>query len=217
MKAVVFDMDGVLFDTERLCMNSWIEIANRWQIPDMEIVFPRCIGCNYADTKQIMKDFYGDDFELDRFRKEASDWYWDYVEQKGLPMKIGVRKLLDFLNKQGYVIGLASSTRQESVNRNLEIAGIRDYFSVIITGDVVEHSKPKPDIYLLACERLGVRPEETFAIEDSHNGIRSAYSAGMKPIMVPDMLPPNEEMEEKSLFICNNLLEVMEKLQSEER
>ena len=87
---------------------------------------------------------------------------------------------------------MASSTRYSSVVNHLEEAGIKDYFSVIVTGDMVEHSKPKPDIYLLACEKLGVEPAKAYAVEDSYNGIRSAHAAGMKPVMVPDLLEPDE-------------------------
>lgn len=212
MKAVVFDMDGVLFDTEKLCMDSWCTIAKEQNIPDMEVVFPKCIGRNAKDTEMIIYDHYGRDFNYEGFRKIASEWFWNYVEENGLPVKIGVREILDYLQKEGYAIGLASSTKYSSVMHHLKEAGITDYFSVVVTGDMVEHSKPKPDIYLLACERLGVSPEEAYAIEDSFNGIRAAYAAGMKPIMVPDLLSPDEEMEALSIYICKDLLEVMKRL-----
>lgn len=194
-KAVVFDMDGVLFDTERLCQDSWIEVANRRGLPDMEIIFPKCIGRNANDSRQIVLEAYGADFDYEVFRREASDWFWKYLEENGLPVKEGVRELLNWLKEQGWRIGLASSTRRSSVISHLEQAGIKDFFEEIITGDMVEHSKPLPDIYLLACRKLMVDPAETYAIEDSPNGIRSAYRAGMKPIMVPDLLSPDGEME----------------------
>ena len=123
-------------------------------------------------------------------------------------MKTGVREILNFLQEAGYKIGLASSTKYESVIHHLETTGIREYFSVIVTGNMVEHSKPQPDIYLLACEKLGVKPDEAYAIEDSPNGIRAAHRAGMKPIMVPDMIKPDEEMKELSYQIFENLIEV---------
>jgi len=209
MKAVIFDMDGVLFDTERLCMESWCVLAKEQGIPDMEIVFPKCIGRNAADTEEIVTDYYGEGFDYDTFRKKASDWFWQYIKNNGLPIKTGVKEILAYLKQEGYAVGLASSTRYSSVVNHLEEAGIKDYFSVIVTGDMVEHSKPKPDIYLLACEKLGVEPAKAYAVEDSYNGIRSAHAAGMKPVMVPDLLEPDEEMESLSFLICKDLLEVL--------
>ena len=215
-KAVVFDMDGVLFDTERLCQESWIEVANRRGLPDMEIIFPKCIGRNANDSRQIVLEAYGADFDYEVFRREASDWFWKYLEENGLPVKEGVRELLNWLKEQGWRIGLASSTRRSSVISHLEQAGIKDFFEEIITGDMVEHSKPLPDIYLLACRKLMVDPAETYAIEDSPNGIRSAYRAGMKPIMVPDLLSPDGEMEQLSTCIFSGLLDVLDYFRSQE-
>ena len=210
MKAVVFDMDGLLFDTERLCMKSWVQVAKEWDIPDMEKVFPQCIGLNANDTRSLLLAHYGQDFPLEKFQKEASDWFRADIAQNGLPVMTGVKEILSYLNTTDYLIGLASSTKSDSVVKKLEMAGIREYFSVIVTGDMVEHSKPRPDIYLLACEKLGVEPGQAYALEDSPNGIRAAHSAGMKPIMVPDMIAPDEEMERLSFLICKDLLEVKE-------
>ena len=109
-------------------------------------------------------------------------------------------------------MGLASSTNRDTVIRHLEQAGILSYFSAIIGGDEIIHSKPEPDIYLLACEKLGVKPEETYAIEDSYYGIISAYRAGMRPIMVPDLLPPTEEMRQISESILEDLIQVRDYL-----
>lgn len=210
MKAVVFDMDGVLFDTERLCMESWIAVAEKEGLPDMEIIFPRCIGLNANDSRQVVLDAYGQDFDFAGFRELASAWFWDYIKKNGLPVKPGVRELLKWLKQEGRIVGLASSTRRSSVISHLEQAELTEYFQAVITGDMVEHSKPLPDIYLLACRELGVEPGEAYAIEDSPNGIRSAYAAGLHPIMVPDMIAPDEEMEQKSDRIFRDLAEVLD-------
>ena len=209
MKAVVFDMDGVLFDTERLCMEAWVTVARGRGIHDMEQVFPNCIGRSAADDEKVIKDHYGQDFDYEGFRKEASEEFWRVIEEKGRPQKKGVTELLAYLREDGWKVGLASSTNRASVLRHLEDAGIREAFTQVIGGDEIKHSKPEPDIYLQACRELGTPPEETYAIEDSHNGSRSAYRAGMKPIMVPDMLPPTEEMEQLSIAILPDLLEVL--------
>lgn len=208
VKAVVFDMDGVLFDTERLCMDSWLAVAEKQGIPDMEKFFPSCIGRNLTDTRALFHEFYGDAFDYDVFRKQASMWFHEVIERKGVPVKPGVREILTFLKEGGYHIGLASSTSRPAVENHRERAGIRDYFQSLTTGDMVLHSKPFPDIYLMACGSMGADPARTVAVEDSPNGIRSAYSAGMIPVMVPDLLAPDEEMREKSAVICEDLREV---------
>lgn len=215
MNTVVFDMDGVLFDTERLCEQSWVVMAKEEGLPNMEEIFPRCIGLNANDSRRIVMEAYGEDFNYEGFRAKASDWFWNYIEENGLPVKPGVRELLAWLQQRNWRVGLASSTRRSSVMKCLERAGIQSFFSVVVTGDMVEHSKPRPDIYLMACSKLGAEPEQAYAIEDSPNGIRSAYAAGMSPLMVPDMIAPDEEMEKLSTGIFRDLGEVLEFLQGE--
>lgn len=208
MKSVIFDMDGVLFDTERLCLESWLAVSKRQGIEDMAEFFPKCIGRNGPDTRALVLEHYGADFPYEEFCKEASVQFHRLVEQNGLPVKKGVHEILNFLKQENWAVGLASSTAYKSVTAHLEQAGLRDCFSVIVTGDMVEHSKPQPDIYLMACDRLGKQPDRCYAIEDSPNGIRAAYRAGMKPIMVPDLVAPDAEMEEICHKIFLNLEEV---------
>ncbi len=209
VKAVIFDMDGVLFNTEWLCMDSWISVAREKGMPDMETFFPTCIGRNLTDTAVLFREFYGESYDYGQFRRQASAKFHEYIEKNGMPVKTGAREILDFLRHRGYLIGLASSSSHQSVEEHLERAGLREYFISLTTGDMVEHSKPQPDIYLMACESLGVHPAQALAIEDSPNGIRAAYSAGMIPVMVPDLIKPDREMQEKSALICRDLLEVM--------
>lgn len=129
----------------------------------------------------------------------------------------GAESLLRWLKESGWILGLASSTRSATVMKHLEQAGFSEYFSTVVTGDMVENSKPQPDIYLLACRELGVRPEEAYAIEDSPNGIRSAHAAGMRPLMVPDMIAPDEEMMRLSFRIFDDLTQVLEYLKGERK
>jgi len=209
MKAIVFDMDGVLFDTEVLCMKGWMAIAEENGMAGMEEVFPRCIGLNANDSKQVVLEAYGEDFAYDSFRRQTADWFREYIEEHGLPVKPGVAETLEWLKSTGYTVGLASSTRTETVHSHLDRAGFGKYFSTVVTGNMVEHSKPQPDIYLLACRNLGVDPREAYAVEDSPNGIRSAYRAGMSPLMVPDMIAPDEEMQRLSTEIFTDMTEVL--------
>lgn len=209
MRAIIFDMDGVLFDTERLCMQAWMAVAEKWGLPGMEEVFPQCIGLNSNDSRQVVFNAYGKDFDYPLFRRHAAEWFEDAINKNGVPVKPGVRELLEWLRESRYAVGLASSTKGESVRSHLSRTGLSDYFSAVITGDMVEHSKPRPDIYLLACERLNVEPEQTYAIEDSPNGIRAAHRAGMCPVMVPDMIAPDEEMRQLSYIILKDLTEVL--------
>lgn len=213
MKTIVFDMDGVLFDTERLLQNSWIITARAHGLPGMEEIFPKCIGLNANDSRQLVMAAYGQDFDYQSFREEASAHFRKCIIENGLPVKPGVRELLQWLKEEDWSVGLASSTRRESVMDHLERAGIRDYFSVVVTGDMVEHSKPRPDIYLMACEMLGADPGKSYAIEDSPNGVRSAHAAGMSCLTVPDMIMPDREIEALSTQIFADLTQVLAYLQ----
>jgi HAD superfamily hydrolase (TIGR01509 family) len=204
-EAVVFDMDGVIFDSERAVMLCWIELANKYGIEDIEEPYLACTGTNLARTKEIMLEAYGDDFPYDMYAKEASIMYHEKYDGGNLPMKPGVAELLEYLKHEKKKIALASSTRRQTVVNQLEWAGIKDYFDVIICGDMVKKSKPAPDIFLKACEELKVAPEKAYAIEDSYNGIRAAYAGKLRPIMVPDLLPPNEEMNSMAEVVLSDL------------
>jgi HAD superfamily hydrolase (TIGR01509 family) len=144
-----------------------------------------------------------------RIRKKTEMLMLETMERDGMPMKPGVREILEWLKKHGYRIAMASSSSQKSVRHHLERAEILDYFETLTTGDMVKHSKPQPDIYQKACESIGQKPENCYAIEDSPNGIRSAYSAGMKVIMVPDLQQPDEEIQGKICGKCDSLLDVI--------
>ena len=206
--AVVFDMDGVIFDSERAVMNCWIALAEKYGIQDIEGPYLACTGTTMARTREIMMEAYGADFPYDIYAKEASRMYHERYDGGRLPMKPGVFVILDFLKHAGKKIALASSTRRQTVVSQLRDAEILDYFDEVTTGDMVTRSKPAPDIFLLACERIHVTPERAYAIEDSYNGIRAAKAGGLRPIMVPDLLPANEEMIEISEVVLPDLKDV---------
>ena len=207
-KAVVFDMDGVIFDSERLVLECWMELAERNKIPEMEQTFYKCIGTNRAQTKEIFEECYGTQFDYEKFREEASVLYHTRYDDGRLPMKPYVVELLEYLKEQGIPVCVASSTRYAVVEQEIRDAGILPYFQSLTCGDMVKRSKPDPEIFLMACKSLSVAPEETIAIEDSFNGIRAAHRAGMFPVMVPDMVAPDEEMKTLAGKIFADLSEV---------
>ncbi len=195
-RTVVFDMDGVIFDTENLVLSCWKIIGEKYGFGQVEEVFRQCIGTNSTETSRIIKENLGEDFEYDKFRPEARALFAEKTEERGIPVKRGARELLSYLKVNGYKIGLASSTQKAVVDAQLEQMGLLKFFQVTIGGDMVSHSKPHPEIYQKACEALGVNPQDAYAIEDSYHGVRSAKAAGMDVIMVPDLLEATDEMRE---------------------
>ncbi|MGN0266951.1 MAG: HAD-IA family hydrolase [Lachnospiraceae bacterium] len=210
--AVIFDMDGVIFDSEKLVVECWKEVADRHGIAGVEAVCRECFGTNREVSRQKFKAYYGQDFPYDEYKKEMSDLFFSRSSGGRLPMKPGVVELLTALRQNGIMTAIASSTRRAIVYEEIGEAGLLDLFDQILCGDMVERSKPDPEIFLKACQLLGVRPEESYVIEDSYNGIRAAYAGGMHPIMVPDQLEPDEEMAEKAEIICRDLFAVIEYL-----
>lgn len=208
--AVIFDMDGTIFDSERLVLECWQRIGKRYGIPDIGEVFMRCIGTNKARTQEIVFGHYGKDFPYEKFSRESSALFHEMTEKEGLPVKTGAREILVYLREQNIPLGLASSTRLAAVTQELGDAGLYECFQTVVGGDLLKNSKPAPDIYLMTCERMGVLPQNTYAIEDSYNGIRSAHSAGLHPVMVPDMMPATEEMRDLSEAIFEDLFQVRE-------
>lgn len=208
-KTVIFDMDGVIFDTEVLILKCWNQIGEKNGIKDIDIVCRKCIGTNLAETRKIVLQHYGQDFPYDVFREQTSALFREKTKERGIPVKRGARELLSYFKVNGFQIGLASSTRKAVLEEELSQAGLLKFFHVLIGGDMVTHSKPHPEIYIRACEELGTRPSDTYAIEDSFNGVRSAHSAGMRVIMVPDIVQPDDEMREKSVEIFPTLMGVL--------
>lgn len=207
--AVVFDMDGVIFDSERAVLECWLELADKYAIPNIMEPYLACTGTTMARTREIMMETYGPDFPYDEYAAEASAMFHERYDGGRLPMKRGVREILEYLKSHGKRIALASSTRRETVVNQLRDAKILDYFDEVVTGDMVERSKPEPDIFLLACEKVGVAPARAYAIEDSYNGIRAAHSGKLRPIMVPDLRPADAEMKELAEVVLEDLEAVL--------
>lgn len=208
-QAVVFDMDGVIFDTERLVIEFWKEVAKKHNIPNVEHTCIQCLGTNRVRTREIFLENYGADFPYDPYRAEVTELFNTHYKGVPLPTKPGIRELLNYLQEQDIKVGLASSTAQHLVRDEIGTAGLLPYFQTLVCGDMVEHSKPAPDIFLKACEILNAAPTKSIAIEDSFNGIRSAHCAGMTPIMVPDQVQPTDEIRALAFHVMPSLLDVL--------
>ena len=196
MLAVVFDMDGVLFDTQKVYVRTWHEVADILKIDNFEEPLNLCIGTNKADQIEILKTHCGENFPFERFYALKEEIFTRHIAQEGVPLMRGTLDLLKELKRMGARVAIASSSREDVVRHNLEVTGLAEYFDVIVGGNMVEHSKPSPDIYLKACDMLSVNPSEAYAVEDSYNGVYSAVSAGLKTIMVPDCQPPKKELDD---------------------
>ena len=216
MPAIVFDMDGVLIDSERLVLKAWKYVGEELALPDLEPLFYKAIGTTHAHTATLFADAFGKDFDYIGFRDKVRSYFYDVLTANGAPLKPGVRELLDWLKAEGWAIAIASSTREAGVRLNMERTGLISYFDVIIGGDMLTASKPAPDIYLRACADLGVDPHTAYAVEDSYNGIRSAHTAGMHALMVPDMVPATDEMRGLARAILPDLIAVRDWLAQRE-
>ena len=212
LEGVVFDVDGVLFDTERLSQGTWNAVSTELNWPQVGRAYLEFVGQNRADILQKMLDLFGPDFPRETFLLTCSARSQARMEQEGVPLKPGVREILEFLTARGIPAALATSTNRERTHRRMEMTGLGPCFSAVVTGDQVEHSKPDPEIYQLACQALGTAPSRTLAIEDSRNGILSAHAAGMPVVMIPDLIPPAPELERLLFRRCTSLLEVRELL-----
>ena len=202
--AVVFDMDGVIFDSERCVWEIWQELAAELGLKDIDAVFRRCIGTNKAHTQEIFRAAYPA-LDFARFDGEARRRFQARYGAGCLPVKPGARELLAALAARGVPLALASSTGTETVRRELDDAGLLGFFNAVVGGDRVTRSKPDPEIFFLAAAALGVEPARCVVIEDSFNGVRAAAAAGMRALMVPDMIPPDGEMERLAEAILPDL------------
>ena len=214
MKAFIFDMDGVIFDSERLYIDCCIEVAEKLGMDQIVETCHRCIGVTTEVTRAILLETYRDIDLVDRFREQSVALVRSKIDSGLLELKPGVRELLDFLREKRCHIAIASSSRTDIVEKELADAGLIRYFSAVVGGDRAQRSKPNPDIFLKAAELLGEKTENCVVIEDSFNGIRAAKAAGMTAIMVPDQLVPDEEIRGLADFVLPSLLVVKEQIKS---
>lgn len=211
--AIIFDMDGVLIDSERRSFECYKEVFKEYNYEIDEEFYVKFIGTNVKSIKAKMEEAYGDDFPFDTIYEKKAKLAFEVTERDGVIIKPGVHKLLDYLNKENYKIAVATSTRRERALQLLEKAKIKDKVNFVICGDQVENSKPDPEIFLKAAKGLDVDPENCIVIEDSDAGITAAHAAKMIGIHVPDMKLLEVETKELAFKICKNLNEVKEYLE----
>lgn len=215
IKAVVFDMDGVIFDSEKLYRKHWMITGEEYGIPadTMKELCNLIAGATKENNEKLMKSRFGQDFDYMEFRERTMTRMDQDILENGLELKLGVHELFSYLKEHGYLIGLATSTGQERAERNLRNAGILDVFDQIVYGGTVPRGKPYPDIYIKACELLGVRPEEAMGIEDSLNGVKASALAGLYTVMVVDLIEPTQECREQANQIYDSLFDVISLLE----
>ncbi len=198
---IIFDMDGTLIDTEKYFRACWPKAlaAFGYEMSDEQALSMRSLGRPFAPLH--LKEMFGESIDYTQVREKRKELVEECIKENGIQLKPGVIELLQWLKDHNIRAAIATATDMERTNRYLKMLGIHQYFDKLISATMVKEGKPSPDIYLYACEQLGRKPEECIAVEDSPNGVLSAYRAGCKVVMVPDQTPPDEELNSK-LFAC---------------
>lgn len=202
--AVIFDMDGVLLDSETISDRTWLTVAEQMGVDNIQALISDCRGQNAADTIAHLRERCSKLFDAELFIMRTTELFYQIEATEGIPLMKGAKAALEYLSKK-YRLALASSTDGVAVRRQLERAGLLSYFETRTTGNMVTHSKPNPEIYRMACASLGLQAERCCAVEDSPNGIRSAHAAGLLCIMVPDKIQPDDEIRSLADYIIPSL------------
>lgn len=213
-QGAIFDMDGLLLDTERMYRASWEKSAEQFGLvhnPD----FPRAVcGSSGMHMQEIILQYYP---QVDA-KAFAADCILRVERelQTHVPIKAGVFEILRYFKQHGVKIAVASSSKRETVKSNLDKVGILSYFDAVVSGDQVEHGKPAPDIFLLAAQQIGCAPEDCYVFEDGTNGIRAGAAAGCATVMIPDLTPPNAQLEQLCTGIYPSLSDAMHAIANQE-
>ncbi|WAA10994.1 HAD family hydrolase [Fervidibacillus albus] len=214
LELVIFDMDGLLFDTERLHFRAFQQTAEKLGFEFTFDTYLKVVGMTDEKGREILREIYGKDSAImnsfDLYHEEIER----IIEKEGIPVKPGVKKLLDILDEKQIRRCIASSSAPEVIERNTKLTGIHDRFEFYVGGTEVKHGKPAPDIFLEAMKRADVQPEKAIVLEDSYHGLQAAVRAGLRCIVIPDLIQPNEEMQKNAFRIFNDLGKVADFLQN---
>lgn len=207
--ALVFDMDGLLLDTEAVYKRAWTLAAAELGFDLTDELFLELIGITIADCERVLVQRFGPTFPLDEFRVRAAKSYDAILDADGIPLKPGVRELLAWATDKGIPCGVGTSTVTEEAIQRLERHDLSRSFGVVIGGDQVSHGKPNPEIFLKVAAALGVDPGRSLVLEDAHSGVRAAHAGGFRVILVPDLLPPTAEIADLSEEVFDSLAQVL--------
>ena len=205
LQLVVFDMDGLLIDTEPLAIMAWMQAGKEYGYDITRPVMERMIGLDARSSLEIMYALYGTDFPYDMFVLRKREIINAHVLQHGIQVKPGVLTLLDFLDAQHLPRVVATSTGKARAQHHLETAGIWSRMDALFSGEEVTNGKPAPDLFLHAANSVGICPQACVVFEDSTNGVLGAFRAGMLAVQVPDLLAPNEITQQSASYILSSL------------
>ncbi|MDI6024647.1 HAD family phosphatase [Corticibacterium sp. UT-5YL-CI-8] len=204
-KALIFDMDGLLMDTEGVYKRSWTEASGDLGFDLTDALYLKLIGITIADCERQLVESFGPEFPLEVFRSQARALYDEIVLAEGIPLKPGVHAVLDWAKEAGLPCGVGTSTLTEEARGRLAHHRILDRFSVVVGGDQVSHGKPDPEIFLKVAQGLNQAPEHCLVFEDAHSGVRAARAGGMPVVLIPDLLPSTDEISAMSSGVFASL------------
>lgn len=214
VNAVIFDQDGVMFDTERMSAEAWELAGQETGVFLREDFLCTIRGMNAQDAAARYCQVYGaEPGEFEELRRKKKCHFDRLIAERGVPVKPGLAELLAYLKKQGIKTAMATGSMRDYSMRNLNGAGIADYFPVLITGDMVEQSKPSPEVFLKAAAALGEEPGHCMVLEDSLNGVEAGIRGGFITVMVPDLTRPDEALAKRLFRVCESLTEVKDLLE----
>ncbi|CAM4264113.1 HAD family hydrolase [Vibrio agarivorans] len=210
MKAVLFDMDGLIFDTEVVYKQSWQHAAREQHLELTDAFYRNFIGVQDPECERMLVEHFPERFDITRYKRDR-DQHFHTLRAKGIAIKPGFDALFNAIKQRSLPTAIVTSSHHAEVAHNFANTPYLSQFDLIITAENVEKGKPHPDCYLMACERLGLEAKDCLVLEDSNNGIKAALAAGCQSIMIPDLLPPDEGINERTI-VLESLNEVIKRL-----